>query len=369
MASVKESQVLGAQFDHRVKCLLESTLTTEALVSAARSIISSLESVEHFDVFDILGVSSVRLHGVLRAMLDHANDCGGPEALRYSSSTISACGLDEHLHEIGLTSTLEALRELAITWITHFLFFFKAPQPYTAGAERENMLHTGSVTQKQVLRRDAVRNPVNGLKGEECTVILDGDLDLTFYMFAVHILPPTIGKLPRESPNSIVSPFNMLRSYCGLPDSALESINCHLEHPSNYITLDWGCQWAFELFHWSLIRTEEPNSYKIKVFNPEHRYRLSLYDNVIETKVITFKDYGNEDVSLPDPTYFRIHAAIAGVVHDSGVAKFLDDLLQKCSFFVDEDPLPLPESFDDILRDVRIQLMKESFYQAKDLEE
>jgi hypothetical protein len=51
-------------------------------------------------------------------------------------------------------------------------------------------------------------------------------------------------------------------------------------------------------------------------------------------RVLEFKDHSGEfetgmEVTLPDPLYIRIHAAIAGVLHMSGAGKFLDELFEK----------------------------------------
>ena len=54
----------------------------------------------------------------------------------------------------------------------------------------------------------------------------------------------------------------------------------------------------------------------------------------------------NRPVSLPDPEYIRIHAAIAGILNMSGAGKFFDELLDK--YKDDEGKVPPVHSWPEL---------------------
>lgn len=86
-----------------------------------------------------------------------------------------------------------------------------------------------------------------------------------------------------------------------------------------------------------------------------------------DSKVIEFKDHSEEfqtgqekslckmprEVSLPDPRYIKIHAAIAGILHMSGANRFFDELLNKFG----DDALAVRswEEFDKVVETAKLR--------------
>ena len=79
------------------------------------------------------------------------------------------------------------------------------------------------------------------------------------------------------------------------------------------------------------------NTYRVEIYGQSGLGLFGLRRD--SSKIITFVDRSNEfqtsellglrEIPLPNPKFFAIHAAIAGVLHTSGAGKFLDELLEK----------------------------------------
>ena len=88
------------------------------LVSQAERLIKALGASNLDNVIEYES-AKVQADKVLEAMLAHAENCGGENGKRFTATAICAC-----VHEKRRNSpeTLQALRVLALTLVTHFLF-------------------------------------------------------------------------------------------------------------------------------------------------------------------------------------------------------------------------------------------------------
>ena len=75
------------------------------------------------------------------------------------------------------------------------------------------------------------------------------------------------------------------------------------------------------LVHLSLTRKVQGHTYAIEV-NGESVYYL------VPEKVVTLTST-NPDLPLPNPEYFKLHRACARVLHLSGAAEYIDDVIQR----------------------------------------
>ncbi|TFY79763.1 hypothetical protein EWM64_g4245, partial [Hericium alpestre] len=93
---------------------------------------------------------------------------------------------------------------------------------------------------------------------------------------------------------------------------------------------------AFDDFYWCLKKTDHANKYTLKIFED-----IGNVINKPEGTLVVFKDHSddftsgstrkrkNRSVSLPDPHYIAIHAAIAEILHVSGAGNFFDEILDR----------------------------------------
>lgn len=86
-------------------------------VSTANSLVKKL-APNSKNIFNYGGFT-LPLHGVLEAMLFYADACGGERGTNYAASKIIACIVE---NDPDGEKTLDMLRDLAITWVTHLLF-------------------------------------------------------------------------------------------------------------------------------------------------------------------------------------------------------------------------------------------------------
>jgi hypothetical protein len=110
--------------EHVDKLKNEPMNTTDALVELATTLIANLAANDEHNNFRFSN-STLELHGVLREMLAHAQDCGGAAGRRYTAAAICSCAVGDDPTSEG---TLEMLADLARTWVSHLLFICKWEQ-------------------------------------------------------------------------------------------------------------------------------------------------------------------------------------------------------------------------------------------------
>ncbi|TFK62296.1 hypothetical protein BDN72DRAFT_964642 [Pluteus cervinus] len=359
------------QFAQNVQSLLGSS-STESLVTQARFLVAKLAESEDSDTYNILGVASIRLHTILSGLLDRAPECNGSEALRYSSTLVVACTVAENLDQ-----TLQLLHELAIAWITNFLYFFAVPLPKREYL-KEVSLYDPSPLQDLALERLFRAKPLvdSIMERDGYQFLVTGRKDhnhpdvqrygtRSSRLTAGHILPRAFSYIYTPhllAFNSATSTANILRRYCGLSEDFIINMRSQIDDPENSFTVH---MWGDTCYHnWTLFPTEMKNQYRLKTFNGGHEINLS--DEEIKTRIVEFTDYSAKGIPLPNPHFFRIRAAIWALLHKSGGADFFDDLLGSHEGWNFLD-IPIFE-FQDLLKAVRARVMREEFYQVHDLE-
>ncbi len=112
-------------------------------------------------------------------------------------------------------------------------------------------------------------------------------------------------------------------------------------------------------------------------------YALTIFKKtgILQTpgdNLVTFRDKSddfssgstrkrNRTISLPNPHYIAIHAAIAGILHMSGAGKFFDELLDR--YKDDEGKVPPVQSWPELekvmLEGVLMESVAESLQSVK----
>jgi hypothetical protein len=111
------------------------------------------------------------------------------------------------------------------------------------------------------------------------------------------------------------------------------------------------------------VTNQTVNAYKLKIYS-YGKSGLGLFGLTRDgIKIIKFTDHSMEfqpskvhgsrkrprEISLPNPKFLAIHAAIAGILHTSGAGEFLDELFEK--YRLDEIDGPVTwENFEDCVK-------------------
>ncbi|TFK60526.1 hypothetical protein BDN72DRAFT_850467 [Pluteus cervinus] len=382
-----EASALG---DHVNALRSQNKLSIVELEAKANALINELAR-DQKDVYEVDG-SSLRLHGVLKAMLDNANIFDGEDSLKYAAEAICDCSRTEG----GVDHTLQELRDLARTWLSHFLYPFKSSHSHvtqknkspaevtTPTLDKTRSILGGDLipidrpkSQTQlILERDGHQCSVSGKMADTHPLIIKETPGIrASELHCAHVLRCAVAVIgnrdTEEFHTSSSECFDILKNYCGLSEDRLKDLNAFIDHPINSFMLRETLYTTFDKFRWTLIPTEGDNRYKLKNLDP---IRSELEDllggRTVEDVVVEFKDHRRESaqlrgektlppaIPLPDPLFFKIHAAVGGILKMSGAGKFFDELLAKYDH--DKDPMGAP-SFDDVVRSLGATEFGEEF--------
>jgi hypothetical protein len=124
------TSVRDETFKKQIDDLKKGPTPLPTLVGTATKLINILAADEKNNNYKY-GGSTVKLHAVLLAMLDHAENCGGEDGKRYTAAAICLCAvLDDPENKM----TLQMLRDLSEFWISHLLFICKYEYPSMDGS-------------------------------------------------------------------------------------------------------------------------------------------------------------------------------------------------------------------------------------------
>ncbi|KIL66743.1 hypothetical protein M378DRAFT_160219 [Amanita muscaria Koide BX008] len=283
-------------FQKRYTEIDSKKLPLHELVSHAECFIDELGSEQGKDEIGYRG-EKFQAHGVLRAMHEHAEGCGGEYGKRYTATAICACVKDKQDGE----ETLDALHDLAATWVSHFLFIFKCrghvqqldkmpseiatptdsgigtptemgtPTDSTIGTPTEMGTPTEIGTPTLDEDKSNLRDEVLRRDGYRCVVSKLIDFNHPEYKHSkqlgvprhqlevCHILhPPAVFEPNRRHPSylSAAATSNILHNYTSLPDGITSNLEGVIVHPSNAFSLQGDRQIGFDEFEWCLIPTE-----------------------------------------------------------------------------------------------------------------
>ncbi|KJA17722.1 hypothetical protein HYPSUDRAFT_205951 [Hypholoma sublateritium FD-334 SS-4] len=268
---------------------------------------------------------SVSLAAVLSAILAHAGECGGEGGTRYVAAAIGACSGGEHRQDA--VPAVDALAALGETWLVHLLFVFKAGGRYACHLDSDDECTTPghshlSRTEGKGTPNTSFKKDVMIRDGYAC--VLTGQADISH-------------PAPRSKRPLLELEAARVRNLTRLSEAALANLRDGVDSASNGMLLEYNAQRAFDAFAWCLHKTETPNVYAVKVYDE------GRIEDTFSGKLVAFRDNsGDPDssdasprilhrpIALPNPSYIAVHAAIAGILHQSAAGTFFDALLDTC---------------------------------------
>ncbi|PGH21650.1 hypothetical protein AJ80_03083 [Polytolypa hystricis UAMH7299] len=140
-----------------------------------------------------------------------------------------------------------------------------------------------------------------------------------------HIIPFSLGNWEKKEEDHQISEIwttlKRLFPRIGLGPSDIND-------PTNLMTLWPSAYAAFGDFSLAFEPTGKENEYNVIPLGMKHTHLKRDLPSPDENgrRVITFKNYS--DVELPSPDLLQTHAALAKILHASGMAKYLDELVR-----------------------------------------
>ncbi|KAH8434238.1 uncharacterized protein LDX57_011876 [Aspergillus melleus] len=240
-----------------------------------------------------------------------------------------------------------AVEDFAENLITHFLLPIKAssgktPQPTSESIEPSSSPDTPqsiSILRQQCLERDRCRCVVSrkfdkkeaerrlDQQGEECKdddgEPLKNESHSRFaYLKISHILPYRITNVVPGDLDISESKKNVLRMLDWFDPGVSDLLDgAKIHSPSNALTLAHRYHRLFGDFQICFEPTGIPNQYTIETTQRFACLRDSLFP---VTRTLTL----SPTIDAPSPRLLGIHHAIAQIIHLSGVATYLDEILQ-----------------------------------------
>ncbi|TFY74419.1 hypothetical protein EWM64_g9594 [Hericium alpestre] len=148
-----------------------------------------------------------------------------------------------------------------------------------------------------------------------------------------------------------------------------EDLQDRLDDPSNGMMLEYNAHYGFDKLYWCLKKTEHANEYTTKIFRNIGNILMKP-----EGTPVVFRDHSDDftpgstrtrkkrPISLPDPHYIAIHAAIAEILHMSGAGKFFDKVLDR--YRDEEDKVPLVRCWPELERLMEEEQLRESVMES-----
>ncbi|KAK0244967.1 hypothetical protein EDD85DRAFT_1016214 [Armillaria nabsnona] len=278
----------------RIQTLMDSNRPTESLIERTRTLIDffsqSNKTIPHWVTTYGIQRGAFKLDLLLTAMLDHAPSCAGPDLRMHGSYKKYSSSADPSGAAIP-------------TQVETSGFMFKEP-----GSRPSTML-------MQVMKRQDRICPITGVREEEHWDALAEDPDMLLsVMETCHIFDLDLDN-PKDCFAMIT--WDIVRNYLTLNDEEMEALVATIDDPSNGIGFELVTHHQFDKFKFSLHATDHFRLLVPPTGGSQHR--------------VVFKDYSNSDPSipLPNPTYLRLHAAVAGILHMSGAAAVMDQFKEK----------------------------------------
>ncbi|CAA7265041.1 unnamed protein product [Cyclocybe aegerita] len=314
---------------------LQGDLATH--IEDTKILINKLRDAGESNIFKHSGAKpEQKLHLILLAMLEFVPD---EHAQKADDSPSQG---SEHRKVL-----IEHLRTVAITWLTNFLFIFKASSKAYA-SQSESISHTPSDITTPTMESTENVGPITTLCRDNLTCVITGARDREHpvpglvSLQACQILKRAAAKYTSKTTESklesVIGTFDILPKFTRLPDRFITQPKDWVGHPSNLISLMSITHDLFDHFDICFEKTDDGNHrYKIEYFGREDVASLLAFqqavggrgrdDLVVLTNNSPNRSHSND--KMPDLMLFKIHAAIAGILHMSGAGKFCDELLQR----------------------------------------
>ncbi|KAF9502639.1 hypothetical protein BS47DRAFT_1403324 [Hydnum rufescens UP504] len=142
-----------------------------------------------------------------------------------------------------------------------------------------------------------------------------------------HIIPLSMNS-PKKA-TDLRQMWDIIQSYGGLQPGELTGDR--INEPFNHLVFGYLEHFTFDTFRWSLIPDPKnnpplPHHYVVKTFSG----RRPISGTPKEGTAVKFVDHHNENDTedLPNPRFLRLHVAVAGVIHMSGAAEYIENYLQ-----------------------------------------
>ncbi|KAA8914915.1 hypothetical protein FN846DRAFT_789443 [Sphaerosporella brunnea] len=158
---------------------------------------------------------------------------------------------------------------------------------------------------------------------------------------AVHIIPFSLGNFGEVQRHSISTCWDAIyRMFPDIRNRINFSANS-INETRNVMTMSENLQSTFGNFGFCFIATSRPNHYRIE----KHKVPWDVVRDLPEYVTFTAHSGLHE---LPSPELLRVHAAITRVLHASGLAETIDDVLrerQMLGCFAEDGSTPVSRLF------------------------
>ncbi|KAG2356319.1 hypothetical protein BDR07DRAFT_1613161 [Suillus spraguei] len=267
----------------------------------------------------LTSVHGIKTSKILDAMMDGAVEAGLSSGLRYAAAAIIVA------YQKGIASNTSAsdLTRLVEDWLLFFIWPFKkvAHSPQSESSTPLSASEVVADTVPVMSQGPAFRNlsanekvisvwSPNIYKGPHPRnpPIREG------YLEAAHILRGSIIHEHCGSNGTI----NIINHYTNLPASIMNDAAGIIDRPENGMLLDLVMHRQFDSFAWCL-HSDIMHKYTVHWF--DHK---AGWDHFTQVR---FQDHSQNAIALPDPSLIALHSAVAHVLHLSGAAKVIDNVL------------------------------------------
>lgn len=253
---------------------------------------------------------------VLRAFLDHLPPDGKANLVHDLQSLATDENIRLHATSLiqGLLVPMKALRSTPIL----------SPHGMEDSIENIASEFTNPAVRSERLKRECLARD-----GKKCVVTgrLDHDLSdrndttiRTAITECAHIIPFSLAtwRNDRDEQAKHIIWVNLNRCFPSIRNRinfTQESIN----ETRNAMTLSFDLHKFFGLFYFAFEATGRPHTYRLKNYDP------SLINNL--PSMITFECHDSQH-ALPSPELLKVHAIIARILHASGLADYIDELVR-----------------------------------------
>ncbi|KAG2131742.1 hypothetical protein DEU56DRAFT_981791 [Suillus clintonianus] len=260
-------------------------------------------------------------------MLRNARQSGGEKSERFTACAICAC--PEIYEQVNL----------ARTWFMYLLW------PFTAGSHKPSHLISDQTTptiddtyvslvSAHTERRSGFRSDLNRRHGYRCVItgVWDGEhrpasSDQAWAILTgAHILKRAIGvfTLDRVRISLPAATLNIIRQYSGIFEETIQDMARLVGDPSTGVMLQGDVHTVFDKLKVYLEQTERENEYVVKEVSSGWWIHRDVLD-----RTITFRNHAapTRDISLPNPHFIVLHAAISQILHMSGASEVFAQIL------------------------------------------
>ncbi|TDL24181.1 hypothetical protein BD410DRAFT_786266 [Rickenella mellea] len=315
------TSTLSQEFNNKLEDNIEGLWSTEDHVSVAQEQIRWMKARNNVENCIEYGTRYIEAAPILEAMLEYSVMAGGVDGQRYTACAINTCHHSVH--------GCQLLLNLAEMWLNYFLYPFKRASRIPSEPPSENTtpdsedpagclaLAPGNRTDvaDRLLQRDGGRCVITKLPSTKS--LPPGFRGKASVTESAHFIRRSL--CVNKYASSVT--WDIVRHYTHMSANTIDEISWWIDEPENGMTLDIGAHRTFDELEWCLI-PQEPNTYKIKHFT-----EVRVFDAPSETVVFVDRSEPPHSIPLPNREFVALHAAVAHVLHMSGAAVVIDEIL------------------------------------------